>query len=157
MKAGVDCNAERITITGLDAMPGKQHPAPLPSNHDLDASLGWMLTHTRTLEDLYDNVQHLGLATLVADDTGAYVMANHGAFLLTGYTPEELRRMSVWDLIPPAGDVDAQALWRSFLRILHQTGTITLRTKSGAFVTARYAARAHVIAGLHLSLLAALA
>lgn len=138
-------------------MPGMQHAASLPPNQDLDASLGWMLTHTRTLEDLYDNVQHVPVATLVADDTGAYMMANHGAFLLTGYTPDELRMMSMWDLVPSVGDVDPRALWRSFLRVLHQTGTIALRTKSSALVTARYVARAHVIPGLHISLLAALA
>jgi PAS domain S-box-containing protein len=92
-------------------------------------------------------------AALVANTEGRYVAANRAASELTGYGQQELLTLSVWDLTPPAGEHDADVLWRAFLQQREQTGVYTLVTRDGRTVEAPYAARAHVLPGLHLALL----
>jgi PAS domain S-box-containing protein len=92
-------------------------------------------------------------AALVANTEGRYVAANRAASELTGYGQQELLTLSVWDLTPPAGERDVDVLWRAFLQQREQSGVYTLVTRYGRTVEARYAARAHVLPGLHLSLL----
>jgi PAS domain S-box-containing protein len=92
-------------------------------------------------------------AALVANTEGRYVAANRAASVLTGYGQQELLTLSVWDLTPPAGERDVDVLWRAFLQQREQSGVYTLVTRDGRTVEAPYAARAHVLPGLHLSLL----
>jgi PAS domain S-box-containing protein len=92
-------------------------------------------------------------AALVANAEGRYVAANRAASELTGYGQQELLSLSVWDLTPPAGERDVDVLWRAFLQQREQSGVYTLVTRDGRTVEAPYAARAHVLPGLHLSLL----
>jgi PAS domain S-box-containing protein len=92
-------------------------------------------------------------AALVANTQGAYVAANRAASELTGYDQHELLTLSVWDLTPTVSEAEADILWRAFLQQREQSGVYTLVTKDGRTVEAAYAARAHVLPGLHLSLL----
>jgi PAS domain S-box-containing protein len=92
-------------------------------------------------------------AALVANTEGRYVAANRAASELTGYGQQELLTLSVWDLTPPAGERDVDVLWRAFLQQREQSGVYTLVTRDGRTVEAPYAARAHVLPGLHLALL----
>jgi PAS domain S-box-containing protein len=92
-------------------------------------------------------------AALVANSEGRYVAVNRAASELTGYGQQELLSLSVWDLTPPAGERDVDVLWRAFLQQREQSGVYTLVTRDGRTVEAPYAARAHVLPGLHLSLL----
>lgn len=98
-------------------------------------------------------VAPLPFCALAANDAGRYVAANRAASKLTGYSDPELRRLSVWDLTPPDHKRDFELLWRAFLRLKEQTGDYLLVTKDGRTVSTAYAARAHVLPGLHLSLL----
>ena len=98
-------------------------------------------------------IEPLPLAALVADNEGHYVVVNRGASELTGYSHRELLRLSAWELTPPSMTHDADTLWRAFLQQREQTGVYTLVKKDGRPVKAAYAARAHVLPGLHLSLL----
>ena len=102
---------------------------------------------------LSEYVRDLPVAALVADKTGCYVMANPGASRLTGYSADELRSMSVWDLTLPAKEHETDVLWRNFVQAGTQRGTVKLKTKKGAAVSARYVAKSHVLPGLHISLL----
>jgi PAS domain S-box-containing protein len=92
-------------------------------------------------------------AALIADDSGRYVLANRAASRLTGYSGAELRGLSVWDLTPRDDEHDADVLWRAFLQQRAQTGVHPIRTKPGKTVNAQYAAQAHLLKGLHVSLL----
>jgi PAS domain S-box-containing protein len=92
-------------------------------------------------------------AALVANTEGRYLAANRAASDLTGYGQQELLNMSTWDLTPTVGQRDAEVLWRAFLQQREQSGVYVLITKDGGTVEAAYAARAHVLPGLHLSLL----
>jgi PAS domain S-box-containing protein len=105
------------------------------------------------LEVLSWLIEELPVAALVADDDGRYVLTNPLASTLTGYSADELRRLSVWDLTPSRNDHEAETLWRAFRQQRAQSGDYQLLTKAGRVVTATYAARAHVLRGLHISLL----
>jgi PAS domain S-box-containing protein len=98
-------------------------------------------------------VARLRVPALVANNTGAYVMANRAAAIMTGYEVNELQRMSVWDLVAAPDERETDVLWRTFVRFREQTGTIRLKTKRGRIVRARYVAKANVLPGFHLSLL----
>ena len=98
-------------------------------------------------------IDRLPLAALVADDDGHYVLGNAAGARLTGYSPSELRRRSVWDLTPSANQRDFEVLWRAFIRQKEQRGAYEILTKSGRVRKAEYAARAHVLPHLHVTVL----
>ena len=115
-----------------------RHLARLPVHESLQAL-------SRYLDDL-------PVAALIADNTGSYVAANRAAVRLVGFSADELCAMSTWDLVR-VDDHEIEVLWRNFLRGGTQRGTIKLRTKRGAVITARYASQAHVLRGYHVSFL----
>lgn len=81
------------------------------------------------------------------------MVTNPAASRLSQYSSEELRKLSVWDLTRPQTARDADVLWRAFLQQREQTGEYELLLRDGTFAKMLYAARAHVLPGLHLSLL----
>jgi PAS domain S-box-containing protein len=93
---------------------------------------------------------------LAADNTGRYVAANALATELTGYTREELMRMSVKDLTPPMRHGTAADLWSKFIHAGTQAGEYVMTRKDGAPVGVKYEAYASVAPGVHLSLFTAL-
>jgi len=96
----------------------------------------------------------MAVAALVADDTGRFLFANRSATQLTGYPLAELLRRSVWDITAPSeSEHDVESLWRGFLDYRQQHGSYEVRRKDGTCVRADYAAIAHVLPGLHVSLL----
>lgn len=112
-----------------------------------------VLDGTAPREVLRRLIEAVPFAALIADDSGRYVLANRAASRLTGYSGAELRRLSVWDLTPRDDERDTDVLWRAFLRQRAQTGVYTIRTKPGKIVNAHYVAQAHLLKGLHVSLL----
>jgi PAS domain S-box-containing protein len=106
-----------------------------------------------TIGALSRYVRTLPVAALVSDNAGSYVSSNAAATRLTGYPADELRRMSVWDLTLPTTERETDVLWRSFVRVGIQRGTITLKTKKGSLILARYVAKSRVLPGFHISLL----
>lgn len=98
-------------------------------------------------------VEALPCAALAADSKGRYVVANPAASALTGYSNEQLRALSVWELTPPDLEHDAEKLWRAFLQLREQTGFYILIAQDGRAVWTAYAASADVLPGLHVSLM----
>ena len=98
-------------------------------------------------------IDPLPFAGFVANNQGVYVVTNRAASLVAQYSPEELQKMSVWDLTRPQTAHDADVLWRAFLQQREQTGEYELLRRDGTFARMHYAARAHVLPGLHLSLM----
>jgi PAS domain S-box-containing protein len=98
-------------------------------------------------------VAPLQSAALVADDAAKFVLTNAAATELTGYSRRELRRLSMWQLTPGGHEREAESLWRAFLQQREQTGAYIICSKSGNQTLAAYAAAAHVLPGLHVSLL----
>jgi len=107
------------------------------------------------LDVLRHLIEALPVAALVADDRGQYVLGNALASELTGYSADELGRLSVWQLTPGANEAEAETLWRAFRQQRAQSGDYQLLTKDGRLVTAKYAARANILPRLHVSLLEA--
>ena len=70
---------------------------------------------------------------------------------MTGYSNRELLASSVWELTPPSHERDFEVLWHTFLEQREQSGNYLLLAKDGRMVKTLYAARAHVLPGLHLS------
>lgn len=131
--------AKRITRKGTRRKSlVETHLARVPVHESLQAL-------SRYLDDL-------PVAALVADNRGSYVAANRAAARLVGYSPDELCGMSTWDLVR-VDEHEIEVLWRSFVRGGSQRGTIKLRTRKGAVITVRYASRAHVLRGYHVSFL----
>lgn len=106
-----------------------------------------------TLAVLQGLLDPLPFAALVADANGQYVAVNDRAARLTGYTAPELLRLSVWQLTPGTDERDREVLWRAFLQQHVQSGAYRLLAKDGRLVMVQYAAQAHILPGLHLSLL----
>ena len=98
-------------------------------------------------------IDELPMAALVVDDSGRYILSNALASELTGYSPEELRRLSLWQLTPDVNEHEAETLWRAFRQQRAQTGDYQLLTKAGAVLTVKYAARTNVLPRMHVSLL----
>jgi PAS domain S-box-containing protein len=117
----------------------------------VDMHLAQVPVH-ESLQALSRYLDDLPVAALIADNTGSYVAANRAAVRLVGYSADELRAMSTWDLVR-VDEHEIEVLWRNFLRGGSQRGTIKLRTKKGAVIMARYASQAHVLRGYHVSFL----
>jgi PAS domain S-box-containing protein len=94
------------------------------------------------------------VALIIADDSGKYVAANSDAAELTGYDPQELATLSVWDLTPGQAS-DLQQLWRQFIEAGTQEGAVDLRRRDGRVIQTRYVAIANVAPGLHVGALSA--
>ena len=128
--------------------------AARPRRSILHTYLGRLEEQPRTtLEGLARYVRDLPVAALVTDKAGSYVITNAAASRLTGYSADELRRMSVWDVSLPAKEHETDVLWRNFVHAGTQSGTMKLKMKKGSVVSARYVAKSHVLPGLHISLL----
>jgi PAS domain S-box-containing protein len=104
----------------------------------------------RRLQGLFD---HALDAILFADDEARYADANPAACALTGYSREELLGLSVWDLTPGPERDHGRELWRTFLADGHQHGEYSLACKDGRHLEVEYRAVAHIVPGLHLSVL----
>jgi PAS domain S-box-containing protein len=104
----------------------------------------------RSLEDLIDT---LPFTVLVANDVGAFVMANRLASTLTGYSSSELLKLSVWQITPDVHEHEAETLWRAFRQRSEQFGTYRVLRKDGTTIVSEYAARSNVVRGLHVSVL----
>lgn len=72
---------------------------------------------------------------------------------MSGYSHDELMRMSVIELTPIPNAEDGRELWEAFIKTGEQRGTYELRHKGGGSVSVRYWAYANVIPGVHLSFL----
>jgi CheY-like chemotaxis protein len=97
------------------------------------------------------------VAVMVADDAAHYVAAGGDTRELTGYGPDELAELSVWDLSPARSVAESRGLWRQFIEAGVQEGRYLLRRRNGEAVEAHYCAIANVAPGLHVSVLAAAA
>jgi PAS domain S-box-containing protein len=96
-----------------------------------------------------------GVALMLADDEGRYLAANDGAAALTGYPPNEISGLSIWDLTPVPNGQEGRALWMQFIHEGMQEGRYTMQHRSGRPVEAHYVAIANIAPGLHLSALSA--
>ena len=106
-------------------------------------------------EIVFSHLADVNAAVLVANDRGRYVHVNDKAARLTGYTRDELLRLSVWDLTPTERRGNGQRLWREFLKRGRLSGEYQLRRKDGRTITANYIAMTNVLPGIHVSLLVA--
>ena len=97
----------------------------------------------------------LRVATLVADDGGCFIGANDEACRLTGYSRDELRKLSVAELAAPEDVAPGARLWNSFVRSEQQRGTFTIRRKDGTALQVAYHAYTDIVDGMHVSFLTA--
>lgn len=91
-------------------------------------------------------------AILIADDEGRYVKVNPAAERLTGYTSEELGRMTVFDITPAPTKEQGLAMWREFIRRGTLSGEYPMAHKDGSTVEVEFQAVASIKPGLHLSI-----
>ncbi len=97
--------------------------------------------------------EHALDAILLADDEGRYIDANPAACTLLGYTREELRNKSVWELTPGVSAMGGRQLWQRFLAEGRQSGRYQLQRRDGRTLTLDYRAVAGVAPGAHMSVL----
>jgi PAS domain S-box-containing protein len=95
------------------------------------------------------------VAVLIADDDGRLLDANAAASLLTGYTRDELRSMSLWELTPAPEQQVGHDRWKAFLRERRSEGVYHLRRKDGQIVRTEFVAVANVLPGIHVAALTA--
>jgi len=94
------------------------------------------------------------ISILIADDEARYVEVSPAVCALTGYSHDELLRMTIWDLTGEERTPQGKRLWRRFLKDGRYEGPYRIQRKSGEIVTIRCSAEAHVAPGLHVSALA---
>ncbi|HYE99934.1 MAG TPA: PAS domain S-box protein, partial [Planctomycetota bacterium] len=102
------------------------------------------------LQAIFDNAQE---AIFLVSDQGVYVDANPAAAALTGYSREELKGMRVGSFSAPESASTTLTLWKSLCTNGRIEGEVELRRRDGTLVNAEYRAVAHVLPGLHLSIL----
>ncbi len=96
--------------------------------------------------------QHALNAILLASDDGHYLDANPAACSLLGYSHDQLVGLPVAAVVVPE-QVDTEAAWAAFQQTGRASGRVRLRRRDGAVVEALYNAVAHVLPGVHLSVL----
>jgi PAS domain S-box-containing protein len=94
------------------------------------------------------------ISILIADDEARYVDVSPAVCPLSGYSRDELLRMTIWDLTGEERTPQGKRLWRRFLKDGRFEGPYRIQRKTGEIVTIRCAAEAHVAPGLHVSALA---
>jgi len=120
---------------------------------DVRAALETLIAGVRNGQSLEGLIDTLPFTVLIANDVGSFVMANRLASTLTGYSPSELLKLSVWQITPDVHEREAETLWRAFRQQNEQFGTYRLRRKDGTTVVSEYAAKTNVVRGLHVSIL----
>jgi PAS domain-containing protein len=95
-----------------------------------------------------------GISILAIDDCGRFIAANDAACHLTGYAPDELLDLSIWDLSVEQNVERGQRVWRLFLRDGGFDGEYLLRHKTGEMIGIRCLAAAHVFPGMHVATMA---
>ncbi len=104
----------------------------------------------RQLQAIFDNAQD---GIMLADDAACYVDVNPALCKMTGYTHEELLGMSVYDLTPDVDVETGKRLWEAFLKEGQQSGEYALQRKDDTTLDIEYRSVAHIVPGLHLSIL----
>ncbi len=106
------------------------------------------LLDDRVLSAIFDRA---GDAIFLIDDDGRFIRVNPAAEQLTGYSAEELRTMTFFDLTPSSSLEQGRAQWREFLRAGALSGDYWLSRKNASLVQVEFHAVARVVPGLHLS------
>ena len=131
---------------------------PLTTFYDRLRTLSQTLEQRATslelpLDKLMEDLSTALDGILLADNTAGYVDANPAACMLTGYDRAVLLQRSVWDLTPEMDQERGRALWQHFLATGTQQGEYTLQRQDGTSVEVEYRATAHIVPGLHLTVL----
>jgi PAS domain S-box-containing protein len=93
------------------------------------------------------------VSVLVADNDARWIEANAPACALTGYSRDELLRMTVTDLFTEHHNRFDRS-WQRFLGRGHFVGACRLRQHSGQLITVECVASTNVMPGLHVGTLA---
>ncbi|MCB9098183.1 MAG: PAS domain S-box protein [Anaerolineales bacterium] len=104
----------------------------------------------RRLQALFDHAQD---SILLANDDARYVDVNPAACALLGYSREELLAFDLWRLTPAVNRDAARQQWQAFLAAGRLTGEYRLQRKDGVIIVVNFRAMAHIVPGLHLSVL----
>jgi diguanylate cyclase (GGDEF)-like protein/PAS domain S-box-containing protein len=96
--------------------------------------------------------QHALNAILLASDEGRYLDANPSACTLLGYPHDQLVGLPVAAVVVPERS-DLPSAWAQFLLAGRASGRVRLRRADGSVVEAQYNAVAHMLPGVHLSVL----
>ncbi|MCB0171196.1 MAG: PAS domain S-box protein [Anaerolineae bacterium] len=104
----------------------------------------------RRIQALFDHAQD---SILLADDEARYVDVNPAACALLGYSREEFLTLDLWRLTPAVNRDAGQQQWQAFLAAGRLTGEYRLQRKDGTTIVVDYRAMAHIVPGLHLSVL----
>ncbi len=108
------------------------------------------LTDHRAFSAVFD---HATEGIFLADDDAHYLRVNPAGEGLTGYSVEELRALTVFDLTPEADREQGLAMWREFIRKGTLSGDYALTRKDGTVVEVAFEAVANIMPGIHLSVM----
>lgn len=104
----------------------------------------------RHLEAIFE---HSLDAIFLANDAGTCVAVNPAACHLTGYDSQQLVGRSIGDISPHSFQDRFEETWHRFLASGQLSGRYTLRTSDGREIETEFRAVAHIIPGLHLSVM----
>lgn len=102
----------------------------------------------------YDAVFRMSMdGILLADDEAVYIDANPAVCTLLGCPREQIIGRTVWDFTPGPNRTEGLGLWKDFIRAGSQSGEYRLLRPDGSSVETEYHAQAHILPGVHLSVL----
>lgn len=99
---------------------------------------------------LFDNTLD---AILIANDEGRYIDVNPAACKMLGYSEEELRNLSVWDITPEPDKEKGLEIWKDFISRGEMSGEYSLINRDGEIRQMEFHAVANVQPDMHVSVL----
>ena len=107
-------------------------------------------TRQAHLRGLFENALD---AIMLIDDDAHYIDANPAACALLGYSLNELRQMSVFEIAAPAYRVGFDQTWQRFRELRTQQGEYVVQHKDGSPIDVDLRAVANIVPGVHMSIL----
>lgn len=97
--------------------------------------------------------EHSHDAILMAGDDGHFLEVNPAAARMLGYTREQLLGLGIDAVFATSDRSLSERAWEEFLVHGTQSGECTLRRKDGTSLRADYSAVAHILPGVHLTIM----
>lgn len=109
-----------------------------------------LVRNQERLQVLFENIR---CVLLLADNEGHFVDCNTPAVETLGYDRKEILQMRVADLLCNAEPEEVEQAWGYFLETGTMEGEYEVRRKDGSIAIMEYHAVAHILPGLHVSML----
>lgn len=105
-------------------------------------------------DNLYEQIfQNSFEAILIVDDNARFWEVNSAALVLTGYSKDELLKLTIWDITPEENHAESRKVWNQFISLGSLNGEYEIVDKHGNRLITTFSAIANVVKGRHFTIL----